>query len=73
MPSMIGNIIVIAVLAIVVFFCGRSVLRQIRAELRGEATCAGCSGNCHGCGSAGKCSACTISAEEIKKLMEKNS
>ena len=65
-------IAVIAILAAVIFFCGRATIRSIRAELRGEATCAGCSGNCHGCGSAGKCSSCSISAEEIKKLMEKN-
>ena len=72
MPPIVGNIIVIAVLAAVTFFCGRATLRSIRAELRGEATCAGCSGNCHGCGSAGKCSACSITAEEIKKVMEQN-
>ena len=72
MPPIVGNIIVIAVLAVVAFFCGRATLRSIRAELRGEATCAGCSGNCHGCGSAGKCSACSITAEEIKELMEQN-
>ena len=47
---MIGEIVVIAAVVAIAFFSGRSTLRSIRAELRGEGTCAGCSGGCAGAG-----------------------
>ena len=64
---MIGQIFVIAAVIILAFFSGRSTLRNIRAELRGEATCAGCKG----CGKrGGDCCACMKQMEELKKLKE---
>ena len=50
---MIGEVIVIAAVVAIAFFSGRSTLRSIKAELRGEGTCAGCSGGCAGCGGSG--------------------
>ena len=74
MPPVIGYSIAIAVLVIVTFFCGRSMIRNIKAELKGEGTCAGCSkaGTCSaaGPGSSG-CQACLAKIEELKKLADK--
>ena len=65
-----GNFIVIAVLAVIVFFAGRSTIRMIRAELRGECTCSGCSG-CSNCGKSGEeCRLCMQHMEELRKLAE---
>ena len=50
---MIGEVIVIAAVVAIAFFSGRSTLRSIKAELRGEGTCAGCSGGCTGVGGSG--------------------
>ena len=55
MPSVIGNIIVILILAVVVYFAGRRTIRDIRAELNGEG-CSSCGGGCSGC--AGHCASC---------------
>ncbi len=60
MPSIVGNIIAIAVLFVVLFFCGRNVVRDIRGELSGSG-CAGCTGSCGGgcSGCAGNCASCS--------------
>ena len=74
MNPIIGQAIVIAVIAVLAFICGRNVLRDIKAELKGQGTCAGCSGSCHegsGCGSNSmECAACMKRMEELKKLSE---
>ena len=68
MSPMIGQIIAIAAVLCLAFICGRSTLRAIRAELRGEGTCAGCKG----CGKSGAdCCACMQQMEELKQLKEK--
>ena len=70
MNPVIGQIIVISVLAVIVFFCGRSMLRNIRAELRGEGSCAGCPG-CSGCSKSGAdCCACMQQMEKLRQLKE---
>ncbi len=64
---MTGNIIVIACVLILAFFSGRSTVRMIRAELRGECTCA----DCGGCGKSGaECCECMQRMEELRKLRE---
>ena len=63
---MTGEIIVIAAVLVLAFFSGRSTLRSIKAELRGEGTWAGCSGGCTGCGKSGEaCCACMKQMEEM--------
>lgn len=58
-----GNIIVWAVVAAVVFFAGRSAIRSFRNELKG--------GSCVGCGSSGGCCGnCVHAREEAEKLEE---
>ncbi|MCR5101682.1 MAG: FeoB-associated Cys-rich membrane protein [Butyrivibrio sp.] len=52
MPPIIGNIIVIAILLVVLYVCGKNVIQDIKGELTGKG-CAGCSGNC-----SGSCSSC---------------
>lgn len=65
---MTGEIIAIAAVLLLAFFSGRSTLRNIKAELRGESTCAGCAG----CGkSGGDCCACMKKMEELQKLKER--
>lgn len=70
MNPVVGQIIVISVLAVIVFFCGRSMLRNIRAELRGEGSCAGCPG-CSSCSKSGaeRC-ACMQQMEKLKQLKD---
>ena len=80
MNPLIGQAVVIAVITVLTIICGRNVLRDIKAELKGEETCAGCSGSCHGgskCGNASgcgstsmECMACMKRMEELKKLSE---
>lgn len=75
---MIGEVIVIAAVVAIAFFSGRSTLRSIKAELRGEGTCAGCSGgctgvggSCAGCGKTGEaCCTCMRQMEELQKLKQ---
>jgi hypothetical protein len=52
MAAIIGNITVIVVLGITIFFAGRSTLRQFKRELSGGG-CSGCSGSCAGCSKCG--------------------
>lgn len=70
MPPVLGNIIVICILAVVLFFCGKSVLRSIRAELKGEGTCAGCNGSCH-TGKKGSAECRLQNFEELESLIKK--
>ena len=69
MDPMIGQGIVIAVLAVIVFACGRSAILEILAELRGERSCAGCTG----CQSGKSCEECRMCArlEELRKQKNK--
>ena len=53
MPPVLGHIIVIAILAIIVYFCGRNVIRGIKHELSGGG-CTGCPGGCAGCSKCAK-------------------
>ncbi|WP_165444000.1 FeoB-associated Cys-rich membrane protein [Lachnoclostridium sp. Marseille-P6806] len=59
-----GNIIVWIIIAAVVFFSGRSVIRSFRNELNG--------GGCAGCGSSSGCCGgnCAHAREEAAKLAE---
>ncbi|MBR0342833.1 MAG: FeoB-associated Cys-rich membrane protein [Oscillospiraceae bacterium] len=50
MSPILGNLIVIAVLAIVVFFAARSVWRTHKSG-----GCSGCGGNCSGCSGCHAC------------------
>ena len=70
MAPFIGQAIVIAVICIVTFFAARETIRNIRAELRGEATCAGCSG-CGG--NKAECKMCSKSVDELRKLARERS
>lgn len=45
-----GTIIVLAVLAVVIFFASRSTLRHLRSEWKGEG-CSSCGGSCGSCSS----------------------
>ena len=53
MPSILGHIIVIALLAVIVFLCMRNIIRDLSHELNGGG-CGGCGGSCSGC-----CSSCS--------------
>ena len=54
MPSILGHIIVIAVLAVIVFLCMRNIIRDLSHELSGGG-CGGCGGTCSGgCASCSK-------------------
>ena len=53
MPSILGHIIVIAVLAVIVILCMRNIIRDLSHELSGG--CGGCGGTCSGgCASCSK-------------------
>jgi len=57
MPSILGYIIVLAVLAVPVYFSARYCIRDIRRQLNGGGCTAcggGCSGNCAGCAAHSK-------------------
>ena len=54
MPPILGHIIVIAILAVPVYFAGRYCLRDIRGSLTGGG-CGGCSGDCSSCGGSCSC------------------
>ena len=71
MPPVLGNLIVIAILAVVIFFAGRYCFRDIKNQLSGNGSCGSCSGNCAGCG--GSCSKRTVDPdpELIKRLSKK--
>ncbi|WP_155839515.1 FeoB-associated Cys-rich membrane protein [Butyrivibrio proteoclasticus] len=51
MSSIIGNVIVIGILAVILFFSGRHAFKIFRNELKGGG-CSCCSGNCS-CASCG--------------------
>ena len=59
MAAILGNAVAIACICILVFFCGRNVYRDFKAELSG-AGCSGCGGSCAGC------SKCSSSREPCK-------
>ncbi len=56
MPPILGNAIVVLVLLLIIFFCTKDVISNIRNELKGG-SCAGCKGGCSG--SCGSCSSKT--------------
>lgn len=76
MNAIIGHVIVIAVLLVIVFFCGRYALRQIKAELSGQASCAGCKNGCGGgctsCSSAGQCPSYRKTGGRVKRHILRN-
>ena len=53
MPPILGHIIVIAILAVPVYFAGRYCLHDIKSAFSGGG-CGGCSGDCSSC--RGSCS-----------------
>ena len=65
MDPILGQIIVGAVVTVLAFFCGRIVLRDIRSELHGDRSYAGCSG----CQTGKSCEECRMCArlEELKR------
>ena len=67
MDPILGQIIVGSVVAVIAFLCGRSVLSGIRAELRGEKSCDGCSG----CQEGKSCEECRMCAR-LEELRRKN-
>ena len=67
MNPIIGHAVVIAAILAIVFFSGRSVLRGIKAEMRGEKSCAGCSR----CGAG--CAECRLCVEKLEMLKDEKS
>ncbi len=65
MNAVLGHIIVIAILLVIVYFCGRNAFRSFKAELSGTGNCAGCGGSCSGCGSS--CNMNGISRAEMRR------
>ena len=43
-----GNAVIILILLVIVFFCGKSVISGLKAEITGKG-CSCCSGGCAGC------------------------
>ena len=70
MNPILGNIIVIAILAVPVFFAGRYCFRDIKSSLSGG-PCGGCSGDCSSCGSG--CSSCSSGGGTRGKDKKENS
>lgn len=58
MSPILGNIIVIAVLAVTIFFAGRATVRELKKEVSGQG-CSGCAG--------GSCSSCASFRKNIDK------
>lgn len=63
MSPILGNIIVIAALAVIIFFAGRATYRELKKEVSGQG-CSGCAG--------GSCSSCASAPKNIdrKKLRQ---
>ncbi len=68
MPAILGNIIAVAIILVIVYFCGKNVVEMIRGELSGKG-CAGCSGGCSG--SCTSCSGCSSSTPGTGKQHDK--
>ncbi len=67
MPPLIGNLIVIAILAVILFICGKNVVEMIKGELNGKG-CSGCGGSCSGnCSACRSCSCQSINNKDQKK------
>ena len=65
MSPVLGNLIVIAILAVIIFFSGRKCIQMMKDSISGK----GCSG-CSGCSSAGQCSCgCSSCSDGEKKPM----
>ncbi len=65
MSPVLGNLIVIAILAVIIFFSGRKCIQMMKDSISGK----GCSG-CSGCSSAGQCSCgCSSCSGREKKPM----
>ena len=62
MSPVLGNLIVIAILAVIIFFSGRKCIQMMKDSISGK----GCSG-CSGCSSAGQCSCGCASCSSGKK------
>ena len=62
MSPVLGNLIVIAILAVIIFFSGRKCIQMMKDSISGK----GCSG-CSGCSSAGQCSCGCASCSGGKK------
>ena len=69
MSPYLGYPIAIGILAVIVFFSGRVVVRNIRKQLRGESTCSGCGGG-DGC-SFSHCHGADDVAKEIEEKFNK--
>ncbi|MBQ5422103.1 MAG: FeoB-associated Cys-rich membrane protein [Clostridium sp.] len=68
MSPVLGNLIVIAILAVIIFFSGRKCIQMMKDSISGKG-CSGCSG-CNGCSSAGQCSCgCASCSSREKKPM----
>lgn len=64
MSPYLGYTIAIGILAVIVFFSGRVVIRNIRSQLKGESTCSGCGGGC-------SCDGCHSTEEVAKEIEDK--
>ncbi len=65
MSPVLGNLIVIAILAVIIFFSGRKCIQMMKDSISGK----GCSG-CSGCSSVGHCSCgCASCSSREKKPM----
>ncbi|HAE80075.1 MAG TPA: FeoB-associated Cys-rich membrane protein [Lachnoclostridium sp.] len=65
MSPVLGNLIVIAILAVIIFFSGRKCIQMMKDSISGK----GCSGR-SGCSSAGQCSCgCASCSSREKKPM----
>ncbi len=61
MPSILGNGIVLLVLLVLVYLCGKDVVSNIRDQISGK----GCSGCSCGCSKCAGCSGCKPHKETI--------
>ena len=62
MSPVLGNLIVIAILAVIIFFSGRKCIQMMKDSISGK--------GCSGCSSAGQCSCgCSSCSSREKKPM----
>lgn len=70
MSPYIGYPIVIGILAVIVYFCGRAVWRDLKGSVSGEGCGGCCSSSCGNDGSS--CGSCYAMQEYAKQINEKN-